>query len=173
MPVDGAPHTVRGQQFVGDQGVGVQLRVTGPGGAVVEQRRHQAFGGDLLTPSVPRRDNPAWESRYANAAVTAARCASSTWVCRCHPAQSPQCADTLGCGERQVETGDRIDSPRPAQRLTGDWVQGAGEDRLQLRLADLPAGLQAELAEAAADPHAGLFTLGQVVLTRPVPTVFW
>ncbi len=51
-----------------------------------------------------------------------------------------------------------------APAVTG--VQAASEHRLQFLLADLAAGLEAELRESATDPNAGLLAGTQVVLAR-------
>jgi hypothetical protein len=53
------------------------------------------------------------------------------------------------------------------RRVAGDGVQAAGEDRLQLLLADLARQARARAAgEPAAHPHAGLLAGTQVVLAR-------
>jgi hypothetical protein len=51
--VQGAPPAVGAPDLVQHQGVGVQLRVTGPAAAMVEHRRHQPGRVDLLHPVGP------------------------------------------------------------------------------------------------------------------------
>ena len=166
MPVDGAPHPVRAQQFVRDQGVGVQLRIPGARRPVVEQGGGEPAGADLLDAvgAAPRQRRVRVEVGEGGEDGGAVRLRDVGL--RGRTTQCPQHADALGCRERQVEPGDRIRPPRPTQRLAGDGVQAAGEDRLELLLTDLAARLEAELGESATDPHAGLLTGTEVVLAR-------
>src|ERR1019366_2720754 len=118
------------------------------------------------TPSVPRRDNAAWLSRYARAARTAARCACATWVCAVAPPNAHSTLTLFGAENVRSNPVTPPPPPRPTECLSGDGVQAAGEHRFQLLLTDLAIRLEAEFREPAAHPHAGLLAGTEVVLAR-------
>ncbi len=117
MPVDRAPHPVRAQQFVRDQGVGVQLRIPRARRAVIEQGGGEPAGADLFDAvgAAPRQRRVLIEVGQGGEDGGAVRLRDLGL--RGRAAQCPQHADALGCGERQVVAGDRIRPPRPTQGL--------------------------------------------------------
>ena len=52
-PVERAPATVRSARSVGDQNVGVQLRVAGARGPVIKRSREQSVSLDHAMPALP------------------------------------------------------------------------------------------------------------------------
>ena len=117
MPVDGAPDPVRAQEFVRDQGVGVQLRIPGPRRPVVEQGGGEPAGADLLDTvgAAPRQRRMAVEVGEGGEDCGAV-CLRDLGL-RGRTAQRPQHADALGGREGEVEAGDRIRPPRPTECL--------------------------------------------------------
>jgi len=133
---------------------------------VIEQRSREPSRADLLgaVGAAPRQRRMAVEipERGEHCGPVRVRdlglCGRAT--------QCPEHADALRRRKGEVVAGDRIRPPRPSQRVSGGRVQAAGEHRLQLLLTDLTARFEAELGQSATDPHAGLLTGTEVVLTR-------
>ena len=123
VPVDRAPHPVDAPQLVRNQRVGVQLRIPSTRRPVVKQRRHQPRGRDLFDAvgAAPRQRRMHIQIRQRGGHRGPVRVHNLLSGNR--STQRPQGADALGCGERQVETGDRIGPPRPTQRRPRDRVQ--------------------------------------------------
>ena len=166
VPIDRAPHPVGAAQLVRHQRVGVQLRIPGTRRPVVEQRRHQPRRRDLFDAvgAAPRH------RRVRIEVAQRGRHRSPMGVDKLLPSgcstQRPQGADALRCGEREVETGDRVRPPRAPQRRTGDRVQRPREHRLKLYLADNSTRLQTQFGKAATEPTTRRFTVTEVVLAR-------
>ncbi len=168
MAVQGAPAPVAAADLVQHQGVGVQLRITGPRGAVVEHRGHEPVGAHLGVPVAAdpgeRRVGVQVVQRSAHrGGVRAADGAADLLV-----AERPQRADRLRRGERQVVTGDPVRPPRPAQRHVRGRVQRPAEQRLQLPLGDGGVRHQVERLETPPVPATGCLADAEEVLAGAV-----
>ena len=144
----------------------MQLRVPGPRGPVIKQRRRQTCGPDLVDAvlAAPRHRRTAVQEPERGPDGGGVR-----GINRGHGGrvtQGPQSADRLGCGERQVVPGHRIHPPPLPQRAPGGRGQGPAEHGLQLLLLNHRTGGEAQLAQALAVPTTGAVTVLAVVLAR-------
>ena len=158
--VERRPAPIRAEREVGDEHVGVQLRVAGARGAMHERRGDQPSPGDAVDArgSAPRDRGLALDvaERVLNRPVVRGADRSAHAVI----ADAEQHADALGRRERQIEAWHSrrcLAAERHAIRRVL-----AGQHALQLLAVDLAA--QAEQRCAVADPLAGRLGPGEVVV---------
>ena len=168
--VDRQPLALFGLDLVGDRDVGVQIRVACAGVAMQERGGDQATGLDLprAAGSLAAEDRMGLEEgqrveyggvvRHLDLPRDLGRC------------DRPQGRNRLRGAERQVESGDRALLERVPECGPADWVTAVAEEVLHLLDGDVVAVLEAvESAEPGADPPAGRFALGGVVVRQRSP----
>ena len=165
--IKGPPHPISAQELVDDQRVGVELRVPRPARPMLEQRRGESGGRDLLGPVSPT-------ARHRRVGVEVRQPGRNCGLVRRHclsgglgRTQGPQGTDALRGAERQVEACHAIGAPRPPEPFTGPRVQPAGQQRLELLLPHPRPRRQPQGLQATAVPPPRRLPLSQVVLRDP------
>ena len=163
-PIQRPPDVIGALGHVGDEHVGVEVRVPGPAGAMPERRRDQALDLDLVDPVLPGPRSGCVAFDVGERSVDGRLVRSGHGPGRVRVAEEGEQRHGLRGPERQVVPGD-LPAREPRQRLARGGVL-AGPHRMQLLSGDLT--LEAKGHGGGAGPTAGCFADAAVVLVDPV-----
>ena len=106
--VDGSPHTVGALDLLGHRGVGVKVRIPGPGIVVIELGHDQPFGVDLQLTAGTGASKNRFLLQVREGVVDRLVVAAFDGAARLFITQGPQRGHRFGGSEHQVEPGNGL-----------------------------------------------------------------